>query len=290
MTTTARREPLPPPPGNLSHQAEAGQPAPSAAPSRGNQPLHMIRAEIDRMAFARWMRESDTDDPDTAAHQLIIQSFGTALAPRPHRIMDHRSSPFMPLLGYSSAEPGALRAMAQACQDPLMSHALNPDTIDGKPMVQNWPIGLELAFELRARPVTRLRHDPQRAAEPARSLILAGAARPGGEYDLHRWEVIKHRTLGTPVRPPEEVYALWLARMLAKTGAATLHGDRVRILGLKSNPARRHRGGQTVPGVDVIMGGGIIVQKPEMFNEMLARGIGRHIAYGHGMLLLRPPG
>ena len=289
MTTIAI---APPTPGNPP--ASHGLPAdPSEyAPHRGDRPLYMIQGKINRMAFARWMRESDTDDPDAAAHRLLTESFGPAMSPRPYRIIEHRRDPEMPILGYTAADPDTLRRMVQACQDPLQAHTLDPDTIEGKEMPADWPAGLELAFELRARPITRTRSraDLHRCQEPARSILAAGAARHGAEYDVHRWEIIKYQTLGIPAKPPEEIYALWLSRMLAKTGAAALLGDRVKMLGMKHHPARRRRGGHAVPGMDVVMGGRIIIQKPEMFRTMLTRGLGRHIAYGHGMLLLRPPG
>ena len=38
------------------------------------------------------------------------------------------------------------------------------------------------------------------------------------------------------------------------------------------------------------MRGNLIVSDPAAFAQLLTRGIGRHRAYGFGMLLLRPPG
>jgi CRISPR system Cascade subunit CasE len=43
-------------------------------------------------------------------------------------------------------------------------------------------------------------------------------------------------------------------------------------------------------GPDAVMRGNLIVSDPAAFAQLLARGIGRHRAYGFGMLLLRPPG
>ena len=38
------------------------------------------------------------------------------------------------------------------------------------------------------------------------------------------------------------------------------------------------------------MSGALTITDGEKFAQLLARGIGRHRAYGYGMLLLRPPG
>jgi CRISPR system Cascade subunit CasE len=34
--------------------------------------------------------------------------------------------------------------------------------------------------------------------------------------------------------------------------------------------------------------GELVIKNPELFAERLAKGVGRHAAYGYGMLLLRP--
>ena len=259
------------------------------SPQAGSQPLYMIKAEINPGEFARWMRESEIEDPDAAAHRLLTESFGPAGSPRPFRIMEHRRNRMLPLYGYCRAAPEDLRRTALACQDPLQAKVLDPASIESKEMPADWRQGQPLRFELRARPVVRTRKDPERCGEPARTILKKGLARPGAEYDAHRWEVIKSRLEGRAAAPPEAVYAAWLKLMLAKTGAARLQGDGVKLLAMKSNTVCRRPGGQKIPGMDVVMAGAVVVENPGAFNDMLAKGIGRHIAYGHGMLLLKPP-
>ena len=41
-------------------------------------------------------------------------------------------------------------------------------------------------------------------------------------------------------------------------------------------------------GPDVVMQGRLRVSDPQAFAQLLARGVGRHRAFGFGMLLLRP--
>ena len=46
--------------------------------------------------------------------------------------------------------------------------------------------------------------------------------------------------------------------------------------------------GQQSEGPDAVMRGNLTVTDSDSFVALLARGIGRHRAYGYGMLLLRP--
>ena len=44
------------------------------------------------------------------------------------------------------------------------------------------------------------------------------------------------------------------------------------------------------PRPDVVFAGRLRVTEPAAFGAWLGRGVGRHCAFGFGMLLLRPPG
>ena len=52
--------------------------------------------------------------------------------------------------------------------------------------------------------------------------------------------------------------------------------------------ALRKRHARYSEGPDVVMRGVLTVTDPDAFSNLLAHGIGRHRAYGYGMLLLRP--
>ena len=56
------------------------------------------------------------------------------------------------------------------------------------------------------------------------------------------------------------------------------------------NRTRVVRGSSGAPeGPDAILQGTLAVSNEETFAEILRNGVGRHRAYGYGMLLLRPP-
>ena len=50
------------------------------------------------------------------------------------------------------------------------------------------------------------------------------------------------------------------------------------------------RSSRVVSGPDVVLGGQLRVIRPDAFARLVARGVGRHRAFGYGMLLLHPPG
>ncbi|MEE8524028.1 MAG: type I-E CRISPR-associated protein Cas6/Cse3/CasE [Thermoanaerobaculia bacterium] len=56
-------------------------------------------------------------------------------------------------------------------------------------------------------------------------------------------------------------------------------------------PQRRRQTPGAVPErPDALLTGTLEVTDPDAFATLLARGVGRHRAFGFGMLLLRPPG
>ena len=86
-------------------------------------------------------------------------------------------------------------------------------------------------------------------------------------------------------RSREEVYSDWLSDRLTRRGArleeASLKSfQRVRVV--------RKLRARTSEGPDAVMRGTLSVTDPGEFAGVVAHGIGRHRAYGYGMLLLRP--
>jgi CRISPR system Cascade subunit CasE len=91
-------------------------------------------------------------------------------------------------------------------------------------------------------------------------------------------------------RTREAVYSDWLAERLR--GAATLEDARLAAF-LRTRAMRPGRGSERraarVEGPDAVIQGTLAVEDPEAFAVRLAQGVGRHLAWGYGMLLLRPP-
>lgn len=144
-------------------------------------------------------------------------------------------------------------------------------------MPASWRRGQRLGFDIRVRPVVRLakpvpahvdlhdRPQPERRAGAETDAFLARVLRAGGAMTR------------------EAVYVDWLADRLAP--AARLDGARL----TRFERSRAARSGVT-EGPDATLQGTLEIADPEAFAALLARGIGRHRAYGYGMLLLRAPG
>jgi DNA polymerase I len=111
--------------------------------------------------------------------------------------------------------------------------------------------------------------------------VLTDMERTGIAVDLAVLEEIGE-TLGDRIRGlREEIYRTWLAKRLGK--AARLESARM-VRFERTKAERRKR----LDGPDATFHGELTISDGAAFSELLASGLGRHTAYGYGMLLLRP--
>jgi len=235
--------------------------------------LNLMRLQPDAKALAAWAARYKVLSPDGdygyALHGLLSAAFGEQ-APQPFRYMGNKQD----LLAYTPENLGILRLHASMAA-PDVARALGLDALDARPFPGTWKEGKALDFEVRVRPVIR--------------------AKDGRERDvfLHAAESI----------PPEEGYGIeqrsivyldWLIKQFAVDGAAQInqaqmdefHLTRVlRKAGADENGKRKTLG---VTGPDAVFKGHLQVGNPDAFAHLLARGVGRHRAFGFGMLLLKP--
>lgn len=233
--------------------------------------LQMIRAEINLREFQRWMGVRRLQDPDHAAHCLLVECFGD-LAPKPFRLITPRGAATGCLYGYGQADASALREAIAVFADPKQSRIISPARLDSKPMPAHWPVGKRFGFELRLRPVIRR---------------ARGSGCDDAEADAFQ---VKAETFGKGEMPytREQVYAQWLADQLNRKGGAALDPETARLVSFQRARAVRKRQGRPVEGPDAVLRGALTVTATDAFAALLSQGIGRHRAYGYGMLLLRP--
>lgn len=248
-------------------------------------PLHLLRTLPDMAALARWAAATGQRvlqaDHGYALHAALRATLGD-LAPKPFALLERPAA--LQLIGYCRHDATDLqRAMAQAeISDPGAAVALGlcrAEDIVIKPMPARWRNGERLSFEVRVAPVVRSRQQP------------------GGGYP--EIDVAVHPAYAVAAGGDREAaYRAWLARELARGGAATLLSSRT--LGFRlvpiarrqthaggHSPGRRSRGGM-LP--DLCVRGQLQVNDPLAFDALLARGLGRHRSFGYGCLLLAPPG
>jgi CRISPR system Cascade subunit CasE len=252
--------------------------------------LYLLHTRPDARLLATWMARHHARhahapaDLGDALHGLLRAAFGES-APQPYRYLDERQG----LLAYTAMDPQALRErVALADADAVQALGLAATLAHGgcnlRPFPTEWPAGKELAFEVRVRPTLR-------------------EGKSGRERDafLHAVE----RAQGAPLQR-EAIYAQWLRDHLAPRDAAPAEPwhDAVDLLAVQMSRYQRldvlrrtqraepdgTRRGHVVAGPDVVLTGRLRIRQPEAFSHLVARGIGRHRAFGFGMLLLRPAG
>ena len=236
----------------------------------------MVRGKISSRDLRRWMGERRLRDPDHAMHCLLTECFGE-LAPRPFRAILPRGGSDGVLYGYGRSDADVLREAAAICADPLQSRVLPGEKLDSKPMPTLWQVGRQLGFELRLRPVVRRSRN--------------ASVRPGKECDAYLWEALKHPKGGMG-GSREQVYTEWLSKQLDRRGGARLEPEHTKLVSFQRTRAFRKAQpafGYT-EGPDSVIRGILTITDAETFTDLLVRGIGRHKAYGYGMLLLRPTG
>lgn len=250
--------------------------------------LHLVRLPVDlrRLAAFAVANGASDDDGGYALHLALRRRFGEA-APQPFRLFaDGPEPPY--LLGYAG-DPAPLTEMANLpAADPLLDGVFTAAP-QARAMPATWREGARFGFTVRARPVVRF--GSRRKAERAGSDM----ARPDANWwaragEVDAWIAARTRPGGDPDLTRDAAYAAWLATKLA--GAATLEAG-VELVQFRRVRARRSAHGRPgrarVEGPEALLAGTLVVDDPDAFARLLARGVGRHAAFGHGMLLLSPP-
>ena len=238
---------------------------------------HLVRATVDGRELQRWMTERRITDRDYAMHSLLTESFDQA-APRPYRLVPARDGNEHLLYGYTQGRDAAdLKLESAMAADPLQANIIPVDTIQSKTMPTDWPKDKTLGFEARIKPITRMKH----LEEPGKNAT---------EIDRYALKVMQGKLPGNePYTGTRlEAYTEWLQQQFDRFAGAKLHADSTIITNFNITNAIRgpHRG--QAKGPDVIMRGTFTITDPDAFRTMLSQGIGRHKAYGFGMLLIHP--
>ena len=249
---------------------------------------HMMHAQVDMKELRRWAAERGLIegiwlDTGHALHTLMSLMFGKG-AVQPFRLLPSRGGRLGSLYGYTDDDQPALRESGTTTATPDAMAVLNPERVRTKPMRLNFEAGARLGFDVRVRPVRRLgKGRPGRAGKPM--------SPKGAEIDAFRTEVMRLEREGGPTGrcdlaqagvTHERIYRDWLQERMRGAELETF-----RLARLNHNGGRRS--GERLPdGPDAVIHGTVKVTVPEAFANTIAHGVGRHKAFGYGMLLLRP--
>lgn len=235
----------------------------------------MSSLSLDLKRLHEWalqVRVPITDgDLGYAVHSASRAAFGE-LGPQPFAVrgVEHGR----PLVyGYGTADGEALRAQLAAFADPRLAAVFPDDGILTKPMpLTTFVAGRRLGFSVRTCPVLRQDAGSRDRSHETDAFLVAALASPAQPVDR------------------EAVYRAWLGSQLERGGAARLVASSLiafrRVTVSRRDAGRRARHGEKP---DALIDGTLEVADTQAFGRLLARGIGRHRAFGFGMLLLRPP-
>ncbi len=245
--------------------------------------LHLVQLRLDLPRLLRAARLSryheDKLDLGYLVHTFLDSAFGAAavrpfvipaLSPTMEGGVGHTSH--VEVLGYAETDAEGLTRAAQELASPAHYNVLSE--VLTKPMPTVWPEGRALRVGLRVCPTTRGRH-PTSGKEVERDAFLA--------------EVTRTNDKDVPLSR-ERVYTHWLRASLDRAGgvslvSARLEGFRlVRLLRRTQGEERSHKLPQ-LPEAWFDLD--LEVRDSAAFIELLRRGVGRHRAFGFGMIVLR---
>lgn len=238
--------------------------------------LYLLHTQPDPQRLAAWAARhrllDSQGDLGYALHALLHAAFGEH-APQPFRYLDTEQG----LLAYTRLSAAELARYA-ALADPDVAAALGLGQtlhhagLSARPFPTQWVAGHALGLEVRVRPIIR-----EGKTGRERDAFLAAAEKAQGS-----------------VLDRGEVYVQWLRDLLARQGGAELVDARMtryQQLGVtrksQKGSADDLRHSRLVSGPDAVFTGQLRVTNPQAFAELLARGVGRHRAFGFGLLLLR---
>lgn len=211
------------------------------------------------------------DDGCYALHHAMRRCWGD-LAPQP----------FHAVLGGPEPHVVGFVPSGTILDAPRDGDAMALAVFPGAPEIHAMPhagmVGDELSFRLRVRPSVRY------GREVADAIEARTGRRPPSELDVVAAERLR---LGDGAEiDPAAACRTWLERRLE--GAAELKGfcllDRRLQRVVRSSHGRK--GLVQVPGWTATMSGTLVVTGEEAFARLVATGVGRHAAFGYGMIMV----
>ena len=243
-----------------------------------SEPLYLLRLDIETprlYALAHSHRLPSQDDLGYVLHAGLAAMFGE-LSPATFAI-ERSESHWLRVLAYSERSLAELHAQAQTFADPEAYRLCDWERAVDKPMPATWREGQRLGFQVRVCPTVRVaKAGPHHRAGAEIDAFLAAARRIPDEPRPER----------------EAVYRTWLRDALARSEGASLERASLAQFHLETLLRRTQGKDRTArPRLrkpDVTLQGALTVTDPGRFDALLRRGVGRHRAFGFGMLLLRP--
>jgi CRISPR system Cascade subunit CasE len=242
-------------------------------------PLYMVRLSLELTGLVGLGRRRRLPlrqvDLGYITHIQLAETFGDR-SPKPF-VASETGNRWLTVLAYTDREPAELRETAQACADPAVYAAVDWEKFAAKPMPVDWPAERQFGFEVRTCPTVRMASDGEHHRKGVEvDAFLAACWKAGSSTSVDR----------------ESVYRDWLTKRLEAEGAVVrrcgLH--RFQLDSLLRRTQGEARVGRLCQRPVATLRGTLEIKAPVTFSLLLRRGIGRHRAFGFGMVLLHPRG
>lgn len=250
-------------------------------------PLYLHRLALDQVRLLELGRRrhlpSHAPDLGYLVHCQLGEMFGE-LAPSPFQIQGTPGRNLI-VLGYGPSSMDVMLDHADAFADPGVYSALDRPKAASKQMPVAWEPGRRLGFQVRVCPVVRV------SGKVASFPGAPADAKSGVETDAfitHCWWAGKDVSVDR-----ETVYRRWLEERLVGSKAVKLLHAEMTSFQLEKVVRRDHapmRNSGVLKRPVAEFTGEFEVQDAAAFQRLLVNGIGRHKAFGFGMVLLRSVG
>lgn len=243
-------------------------------------PLNPIK--LLQFTYSQGHNKVKENDLGYASHAWLSASLGK-LAPKPFRLLESKDG--LRILGYTNSDREKLIEYSQTFAKPQALEVCQWKKVASKKMPSQWTPGHVLGFELRACPIIR--------GERERDIFLAALDKNSNgdlpsRVDIYLKWLIQHMKAttikgGDFIDHREKAHSPIVELLLNKI---SLSGFR------KVNTLRYARRNNSVQGKiielpDAIFTGELTICDPDQFATLVYHGIGRHRAFGFGMLLLK---
>jgi CRISPR system Cascade subunit CasE len=248
--------------------------------------LNMICLDLNLQALTLWGHQRRLgEDYRYLVHAATRKIFGDT-APQPFLVQEEKSR----ILGYTAASETQYRErfsqfFAETSDDAVLSAALSIPEICIRAMPCQWEEGSRYRFSVFCRPMSRM----GKAESDVWLLKNYYAFKEAEEKGTFCGSLAEYRRSHKGEK--EEVYKQWLQRRFgnaAELQDVVISGSRTAFLttrGQKDHtgaPVRSRR--RSYP--ETTFTGNLCITHPEAFERLLRHGVGRHCAFGFGMLLL----
>ncbi len=245
-----------------------------------NKQLYMVRLGLDMRSLVKTGRQMRLPlhgvDDGYLVHCQLGQLFGND-APKPFSL-GHVRRRWLDVTAYTSRDVKDLSVHADSFADPYIHSSCDWDVFAQKRMPMSWNEGSQYRFEVRICPVVRANSD-------------SPCYKRGSEIDAYLAQC--NTTAEACPDSRSAVYIHWLEEQFQRREGAQIEACRMtgfRLIRIARRAQRNGRRASVRQRPDVRVEGMLTVTDGGKFTELLRRGVGRHRAFGFGMLLLIPIG